>query len=407
MAETLFILLGLDKEPLRWHLAKESGDLLQSGGEDELPALAAGFTGEAVALVPGSLVLRTSAQVPSSQPRQVQQAVPYLVEERLATDVEDCFFALGARQASGAIEVGVVARERIGSWAQRLQALPIPVTRLLADTDLIPLGTGATALLDGDIASLRWGQGETLVTGRDNLALALGLLPPAARTSIQVFLPKSEAAKVKRQLKALIADKATQVELVPLAEPPLAWRLRNYLSSASLAPPINYLQGAYKAAPPRQGLPQRWRRVAALAGGALALHLLMLLGQGLYLAAAASQYESEARALYQQVFPEDQSRGDYRRRWNNRLGRSGRGGSDFLPLFAQSAVRLEGAGVTLVSVNFTEARGDLLLQVEAETSEALVAYTQTLAGAGLDAEIGSISQEGARVRGSVRIAGGR
>ena len=405
MAETLFILLD-EEEPLRWRLAKAPGDTLQSGSEGELPALAASFTGEAVALIPGSLVLRTSAQVPSSQPRQVQQAVPYLVEERLVADVEDCFFALGARTASGVIEVGVVAQARMAAWTQRLQALPIPVTRLLSDADLLPVSAGATALLDGDIASLRWGEGETLVTGRENLALALGLLPPKARASIQVFLPKSDAAKVKRQLKALIADKATQVEIIPLAEPPLAWRLRNYLDG-SLPPPINYLQGAYRAPRPRTGLPQRWRRVAALAGGALALHLLMLLGQGLYLSAAASHYQDEARALYQQVFPEDQGGGDYRRRWNNRLGRSGRGGSDFLPLFAQSAANLQGAGVTLVSVNFTEARGDLLLQVEAETSEALVAYTQGLAGAGLSAEIGSISQEGERVRGSVRIAGGR
>ena len=403
MAETLFILL---EEPLHWHLATETGAIKQSGTADDLPTVSEGFTGPAVALAPASQILRTTAEVPSSQPRQIQQAVPFLVEERLAADVEDCFFALGGRNAAGAVQVAVVAKAQLQAWAQTLQALDCPVPRLHSYADLIPADDGVTALLDGDTAIIRWGQGETLVTGKANLATVVGLAPQEEPAKLRLVAPEADLKAIRLQLKALEADDALEVQVIRLKkhESPLAWCLANY-QTRKAAPAINLLQGPYKVRRPRASLPPAWRRVAALAGGALALHLLLQLGQGLYLSAEASRYRAQAQALYQQVFPEDHNVRDHRRRWNARLGRASAGGSDFLGLFAQAAVGLEAAGVKLVSVNFNEARGDLLLQVEAPGSDALVAYTQALASNGLDAEIGSISQEGARVRGRVRVTG--
>ena len=66
-------------------------------------------------------------------------------------------------------------------------------------------------------------------------------------------------------------------------------------------------------------------------------------------------------------------------------------------------LRRNRAGLTLNNVNFNESRGDLVLQVLGSRSEALVEYTQQLSGKGLDAEIGTITQEGDGVRGSIRV----
>ena len=49
------------------------------------------FGGSAVCVAPGDAVLQTRASIPSRQQRQIMQAVPYVVEEQLAADPEDCF----------------------------------------------------------------------------------------------------------------------------------------------------------------------------------------------------------------------------------------------------------------------------------------------------------------------------
>ena len=57
----------------------------------------------------------------------------------------------------------------------------------------------------------------------------------------------------------------------------------------------------------------------------------------------------------------------------------------------------------LGSVNYNDSRGDLILQVQAPRSDLLVSFVQTLKGAGLQADIGTINQEADVVKGSIKI----
>ena len=90
------------------------------------------------------------------------------------------------------------------------------------------------------------------------------------------------------------------------------------------------------------------------------------------------------------------------------MGKSSEEANLFIILLAQSSEGLDQAGLTLNNINYNEGRGDLILQLGAKRSEELVQYAQILSRAGLDAEIGTISQEGDSVRGSIKIrtAGG-
>ena len=404
MAETLFILLG---DALAWQLVSPTGELLRSGSADELASLAPDFSGEAVAVIPAAQALRTTAMVPSKQPRQIRQAVPYIVEEQLAMDVEDCAFALGGRTASGAVEVGVVSREQLQGWAESLRALEVEVLSLVSAGDLLPLDEGATILVDGATAIIRWGEGETLTLPSAHLPLAVGLLPVEVRSrGLTVYLAEEEAAAMEGQL-AQLPGKPTVIKLQQTA---LLWCIGNYMQGG-LAPPINYLQGEFRAPRRRrQALSPVWRTAAALAAVALLLHLASLLGQGLYLSNQAGQHLDEAKALYQAVFPQDRNVRDYRRRWRAHLGHLARDRGEFLSLFAQSALGLTEAGLALDSVNFNASRGDLVLWVRAASSEALVAYAQSLgndsAQSKLEVEIGAIHQEAGLVSGSIRVRRG-
>ncbi|MCS5574323.1 MAG: hypothetical protein NZ789_15435, partial [Pseudomonadales bacterium] len=122
-----------------------------------------------------------------------------------------------------------------------------------------------------------------------------------------------------------------------------------------------------------------------------------------YLHSQAADFEMETRAIYAKAFPNDRNVRDIRRRWNSHLGKQETTDNVFISLLSRSTRQLARVGLSLVNINFNESRGDLVLQVLGKQSEALVEYSQTLRGQGLEVEIGTITQDDRGVRGSIRV----
>ena len=122
MAETVFLRKSADN--FEWLRFNGQGQLLSQGNAQLEEIDNADF---AVYVVPGSDILSTSAVVPSRQYRQILQAVPYVVEEKLAVDVEDCFFALGDRDDQGEVLVAVVDLALMRQWSSEIEMFPFNV----------------------------------------------------------------------------------------------------------------------------------------------------------------------------------------------------------------------------------------------------------------------------------------
>ena len=395
MVETLF--LSQTQSGLRWLLFDQSGN--KSGnGETDISSFNtdfAGFAGRAVFVVPGEEVLLTTANVPSRQNRQIVQAVPYAVEEQLASDVEDCFFALGERNDQGEILISVCGIEQMESWVEFLSHLEVAVTTMVSETSLVET-SGAVAVVDDDRVHVRWSNGSGLTVPSGQLAMTLAT--DKEELPFEITGNHVAVASLAIQLSELEAgDREVSRNLVE--------ETGFYLLCCQFnGRETNLLQGPYKVEEKRSGLAMVWRSVAILAGVAVLLHLLLLAGQGWFLSHKASGYRAASLSLYQSIFPDDRNLRDLRRRWNSHLGRSEASGSGaFIALFGRATQGLPGAGLTLQKVNFNESRGDLILQVAGDRSELLVQYSQRLSSEGVDAEIGTISQEGEGVRGSIRV----
>ncbi len=405
MAETLFIELG---DNPTWFLTDDGGHIIREGDAEDLKAHEEDFHGEVVALVPARETLRTTAEVPSKQYRQIIQAVPYVVEEQLAEDVEDCFFALGGRTPSGAIEVVVVSHANMEGWQAQLAEMDLSTATMLPASELVPWTGGVDALIDGDRSTLRWGEGAALETDTTNLAVMIGLIPVEQRAHINIYTTEADQALITLQLSELNASEENPPEVHQLDASAREWRFHNFLknNNHNNLNPVNLLQGEYKTEVKKRGPVSVWRSVAVLAICGVLLHLGSLVGQGMYMTQQAEAYRDAYRTLYSEVFPSDRNVRDYRRRWNSHLGKSSGEGNDFIALFAQASQGLEAAGLTLNNVNFNESRGDLILQVVGQRSEVLVEYAQALSSQGLNAEIGTISQDGSAVRGSIKVKSG-
>jgi type II secretory pathway component PulL len=72
-------------------------------------------------------------------------------------------------------------------------------------------------------------------------------------------------------------------------------------------------------------------------------------------------------------------------------------------LLSQAAKSIKASGLEIQNINYSESRGDLVFQLVAQRSEQLMLYVERLSEQGIEAEIGTISQDDNRVRGSIRI----
>lgn len=364
----------------------------QTAAPEEFRSANKDFSGLTVFVVPGEDVLLTAANVPSRQQRQIIQAVPYVVEDHLAQDVEDCFFALGERDGDGNVRVAVVDRARMESWVDRLSGLELNVTIFVSENDLVASRDRLYAIQDGPRMHLGWGQGRGLTGLAEDLPMLISLLDSKDRLELE-----GDAEALERQLSELEAS-GTSVQVQPLDSSAFLALALGYTGQQ-----INLRQGRYRVEKETAPSYRIWRSVAGLAAVGLLLHLLLQFGQGMYLSLKSEELRDQSLALYSEIFPEDRNVRDIRRRWKAHLGPTGVPDSNFISLFAQAARGLPGAGLTLENVNFNESRGDLILQVTGDRSELLVQYAQQLSREGLNAEIGTISQEEGSIRGSIKV----
>lgn len=417
MAETLFI--RLSESDCDWCLFDATGEATSQGQgplESLTTVVGEDFQGRVVGVVAGESVLLTQARVPSRQYRQIVQALPFAVEEQLAADVEDCFFALGDRGAGDQIPVAVVNRDLMDRWNEQLSAITPAVKVLVSESMLAAQPANppaaellaACAVIEGDRVHFGWQGGLAMTARYSDLPLLVSLAGELDTLDIQVSTDQvSQIAIQIGEIEALGVD----VSVTEFSDHAFVILCSHYQNAsdgtgkrqARVSPQINLLQGPYKIAEKQSKSQSLWRSVATLAGIALVLHLLLTGLQGWYLANQSDGFAAQTQALYQSVFPNDRNVRDVRRRWNSNLGESASAGNAFIQLFATSARGLSGAGLTLTNVNFNETRGDLVLQVTGPRSEALVQYAQALTAQGLSAEIGTISQEDSAVRGSIRV----
>ncbi len=390
MADTLFFRQSADS--FEWLKFNGQGQLL-AAGESQLAEIE--VDGHAIFVVPGADVLHTTAVVPSRQYRQILQAVPYVIEESLAVDIEACFFALGDRTAQGEIEVAVVDLELMRKWYEEIATSHLDVAVVVTEHDLVNAGSRNAVLLDEGRAHIDLQNNASVTLPEGELALAAEVLEEGVQ--LDIWSASTLTQKVDLQLKELEAA-GVQVERLESTETPFERLCRGYTGAE-----INLLQGPFKRQERQSSRMNVWRSVAVLAAAALFLHIAGLAGQGWYLQTKASEFEDETRALYAAIFPEDRNVRDIRRRWNAHLGKQQTTDGGFISLLSRSTRQLDGSGLTLININFNESRGDLVLQVIGKQSEALVEYSQALISMGLDAEIGTITQDDDGVRGSVRV----
>jgi general secretion pathway protein L len=401
-----------------------------------------------IVLVPGQHVVLTQVNIPSKQSRQIQLALPFMLEEGLANEMNDNFLALGPRLAKGNLSVAVVTHKHMRYWLAQLTEARIKADYLAPETLLLPGAEQNNSLLVGaDRSWLRYADYQGLVFANAQWPTVLdGLDEETKNRGFMLMSAADESAKreleqikqeLERVLPSVVRESANALDentlsASALLSSPLADKHAPILKLAAhwLSPlhafaeeilggnkaVLNFslLQGPYKPKGPALSLGFNWKPMAAVAALWFVSLITLQLLSTQRLNQEAAGYAKEAETLYRQYFPEDKRIVDIKSQTLAHLKRGGVSGSE------RSALELlHPAGKSVYQFNqqnktqplqisrlsFEQRQGDLLLDVRAKQFNQLDQLKVILEKEGLKVEIGSAVAQGDGVESRLKIKG--
>lgn len=253
-----------------------------------------------IVLLPGADVTLTEATVPTRNTQRIATALPYLLEEKFASDVEDLHFAFSKPTPDNTVSVAVIASDRLDDWLQRLLEVGIRPAVMVPDICAMPDSEDTWSIVDGaDSVLLRMGLNNGLASDRagavDTLRLSLALMaetPPAHIVYYRSIDDEADALD--------FGDLAPEVDVETLEGHRLNLLAKHYQANST----INLLQGDYSR---REQLSKRWRpwrATAVIAAICLVLYAALKSFDYVDLKHKQDQLTAQVDAVYKRIFPQ-------------------------------------------------------------------------------------------------------
>ncbi len=359
-----------------------------------------------IVLAPGADVLLTTASIPSGNRQRIMNALPYALEDQLATDVDGLHFAIGERIDSTCIHAAVIDRARMDRWLERLRQVRIEPDVITSETLALPwLESDITwiILISENQALVRTGQQSGWVADIDNLdallRIALHEAGNARPDQVRVI-----ACTHPMPLPDLLADTDIVVNIEQSNESVLAILGRGYNEKNI----INFLQGAYNRREQLGKLWKPWRPAAAMLAILLFIQVGIKITDYVHLKTESDELTQQIAQTYLRTFPDARKVVNPRAQMEQRL-KELRGGdtesSGFLPLLAIIGQTLkETPGLEIQRINYNEGKIDLALIIG--DLQSLDQLKQRLATqTGLTANIESAASRDNKVEARLQISG--
>lgn len=147
MSETLFIrLASYADDPVFWLIWSESENEIIASGQlassKELHTITShAASRRVVVFAPGQAINFKTISLPAKLTRQLQNAVPYMIEDELSQDVEDLFFAFGESvetENGHAVQVAIVERDLFDTWLEQLDEAGLTTKVIIPDVLCLP-----------------------------------------------------------------------------------------------------------------------------------------------------------------------------------------------------------------------------------------------------------------------------
>lgn len=405
----LILRLAGDESDVEWLIAhgRERRVVTQGQGSvAQLHELLAGYPGihTATVLVPTTAVTFHSLTIARQARRQLQQALPFMLEERLAVDVETVHCAVLAWDGDRAT-VAVVAKSKMVHWMALCTALSIKPDIILPDVMALPLPvTGLSALCHRDLWLFRHTTGDGMAAEQCWHAALLAALPQAHPNDE----PDDAGDDVDPAVPVLHGDSySTPVPSSGIWAPQPATPLLQLAAQVSTLSLSGLDQGEFAPVRAWRNGWNAWRGVAALAGCYLLLLLADAAWQHYQLYQQATYWQQESVRVYRQIFPAETQVVNPRVQMQQHLQQAG--GERDTPRLLQSMNRLqallgENQDIRLTTLAYDGNRREIRLAYSAPAYPELEQFQQQ-AETYYQIQHGEIRQNGTRVEAQMTLKG--
>ncbi|WP_414829022.1 type II secretion system protein GspL [Alteromonas sp. H39] len=343
-----------------------------------------------IALAPTSDILMKWVELPPKASRKILSAIPFMLEDELATDISKQFFAIGPKQGNHQA-VAVVAHEQMDAWQGWLASAGLYCDTIMPDVLAVPEHEGGWALLT---------LGEQVLLREDSWKGMQGeiqwMLPLLTHYAKQSETPVSIANYSDLDISGI---PNTEQQSAPLELP------MHVLAKEAMECKFNLLQGDYKVRKKRSGVSYQWRVAAVLAVLALTTALV---DKGITLYQLKNQNEALRVQISDTVdagFPNIGVYRDVRRKVRSELAKleQGGGSASMLVMLDQLAGAFNETKVKPQTLRFDANRTEIRIQAEGDSFESLEQFRRIAENAGFVVEQGAINNRDDGVVGSVSI----
>lgn len=290
-----------------------------------------------VALLPGERVSLLDADIPTRKRQKILQAAPWVLEDRLAQDVESLHFTLGPRTEGDRIRIAVVDRGDIDSLVEELAEAGIVADAVIPDFLALPRQADEwTVLVEDNRVIVRTDDCDGLSTDRSMSMEMIDALIDVSRDNhalpsrIRVFRSGDD--------QDLVEALGRSAEAIPeIADEPCDGPAINaWIPSVPSRLPLNLASGEFQMQHEKDDWWLPWRPALTLASAWL---MLLAIGEAVnlhQLAQEQQQLEQRIETVFEEALPDATRMVNPKVRMERRLNalRGGGDESDFLPTMA-------------------------------------------------------------------------
>lgn len=393
-----------------WLIAESDGNVRSSGvadlrGLSELVDPSADWLKNPANLVvfcPAHLVTNVNCDVPGRNANQVRRALPFVVEEFIASDIESMHVAAGKIVAATQVRSLVVERELLNDWLAALAEVGLHPGYLLPDAEVLSSSNAQTSVLfDGDEALIR-SHNNVASVDLDNLEFVLPQFLDDTSEELELVV-------VNGHLNPLLAAQLPEQCRVNNVEIDQEQGLLGFLadqwsrSGGTTNDRINLLQGEYEA---RLETAASSGRVATLLKLA-ALWFVIAVGaqaaKGVYADFQANKLRAEIENLYRDIYPQDQRIPvDIKRQMQAYMGQQRPNDSLFNSMVGHLSSELKGSA-RVRGFNYQSSRNELSIELILDGFEPLNALKESLTTSAVSVEISSADSQDDGVHARLRM----
>jgi general secretion pathway protein L len=356
---------------------------------------------QVIAIMPADSMLLAHVAVPTKNPRQLRQALPYVAEELLVEDIEHVHMALpplSSRDGFG-LDIAIVAHRILINWLDVFHHNQLPPNAFFNELLCLPWQQGrTTVIVENNQCFVRTGQFSGFICEQPLLEQYLASQEVSQPLTISCddeqwqHIGSDNVAGTEIGLNTRLAFKE------PLAE------IQAATAAAEQHQQLNVLQLGYAQGKQQFSLWQNWRWAAYAAAACLLVTIVFELGTGFYLARQANQFEQQAVQLYKRYYPNERRVISPRRQMQSNLA-STQQSSEFLALIGQAAPSFQRIkpALSVQRLRFVAEQNVIQAEVNGSSIEQFEQLKRALAQVGVEAKINSATEQGGAVAAKLEL----